>query len=157
MLSAVLHPLFKTSFIENNSDERKLRDILKDEFFRITSDIQSTSETIASSTETDVRANKFFVSFQRSDSRRSSMEYDIDNEITRYLADNREHESILHEYPTIKRLFFRYNTTLSSSAPVERVFSQSKLIFRPQRNRLSAENFERALFLKINASLLADI
>lgn len=86
--------------------------------------------------------------------RRNSLENNIDSEISRYLNDERIDLSILNDFPSIREIYFRYNTTLSSSAPVERLFSRSKIIFRPQRNRLSAENFERALLLNINSELL---
>lgn len=54
----------------------------------------------------------------------------------------------------LKSVLINYNTTLSSSAPVERVFSQTSLIFTPRRNRLSADSFEKIVFLKHNKKLL---
>ena len=51
-------------------------------------------------------------------------------------------------------LFMRYNTTLPSSASVERVFSVAGDVLRAKRNRLSAEHVNRAIFLKQNASNL---
>lgn len=51
-------------------------------------------------------------------------------------------------------MFRRYNTSLSSSAPIERVFSKALLIFVPRRNRISDGNFERAFFVRINKSIL---
>lgn len=155
-LAAVVHPAFKTSFIENATDERKARDILRDECIKILNENQAASSDAGLLPEETGEVNDFFVSFNRTDVRRNSIESDIDAEISRYLVDRRKNEEILHEYPTIKKLFFQFNTTLSSSAPIERVFSQSNLIFRPQRNRLSAENFEYALFLKINSELLRE-
>lgn len=63
---------------------------------------------------------------------------------------------MLHEYPLVKHLFIDTNTTLSSSGVIERMLNHASLIFQPRRNRLSAANFEKALFLKINSSVIID-
>jgi len=54
----------------------------------------------------------------------------------------------------IKQLFLHYNTTLPSSAPVERLLSAAALILTKKRNRLSDEQFESLLLLKVNKHLL---
>lgn len=153
-LAAVSHPLFKTSYIENTIDERTARDILRDECMKVFNEKQSLVNECDQSSDAESEGHDFFVSFNRTSVRRNSIENDVDSEISRYLADKRKEESLLNDFPIIREIFFKYNTTLSSSAPVERVFSQSNLIFRPQRSRISAENFERALFMKINSELL---
>lgn len=79
-----------------------------------------------------------------------SIETDIEMEVDRYLNDSRKGITILNEYPNIKKNYFDFNTTLSFSAAVERMFSQSKMIFRPQRNKISHENFEQTVLIKTN-------
>ena len=50
--------------------------------------------------------------------------------------------------------FIKYNTSIPSSAAVERLFSLGSNIMRPKRNRLTSLNFERLVFLKGNSKLL---
>jgi len=50
----------------------------------------------------------------------------------------------------IKKLFVTYNTTLPSSAPVERLCSSAGLIDTPRRNKLTDKMFEMLLMLKVN-------
>lgn len=142
----------KTSFIEDALNVRQARDMLKLECMKLSNmnQMESYNDVIACS---ESNSDDFFPVYVHT-SRRNSVENDIDSEIVRYFNDDRKDLNILNEFPNIKRVFFRFNTTLSSSASVERVFSQSQLIFRPRRNRLSAENFERTLLYKHNRKIL---
>jgi len=54
------------------------------------------------------------------------------------------------EYAFLLPLFERVLCTPASSAPVERVFSQSGLLLRPHRARMSDKLLESLVFLKCN-------
>ena len=56
----------------------------------------------------------------------------------------------LNNYPSIKKLFIKYNTSLCSSAPVERLFSFASFVHSPSRSNLSDKTFENLIFLKSN-------
>ena len=65
----------------------------------------------------------------------------------------------IHMFPPVNRnawvkAFIMYNTTVPSSAAVERLFSIGSDILRPKRTRLSSKNFEILVFLKGNQNCL---
>ena len=74
----------------------------------------------------------------------------VDTEVDMYLSDSCKEIARLKIYPCIMTLFLKYNTTLPSSAPVERLFSLGSQIYVPRRNRLTDEHFERQLLLRAN-------
>ena len=55
------------------------------------------------------------------------------------------------------KLFVQYNTTIPSSAAVERIFSTGKDILKLKRASLSDKNFERLMFLKGNDHHMGDL
>lgn len=155
IVAAVSNPKFKTNFIENCIHQQKAIKMLSEECLN-RFDRSSNAANNNANLNTNVQSeDDFFISFASvSSQRRNSIENSIDSEVSRYIADDRKEIEMLNDYPLVKKTYLKFNTTLSASAPIERVFSQSKLLFRPQRNRLSAGNFERALLLGINESLV---
>lgn len=153
VLASITIPKFKTNFIECKVDANMLaKNLLISECVALQ---PRSSQIEYISSENTENIDDFYISFASSRSnRRSSLEYSIEEEVTRYLADFRGDYKMLRDFPHVQRVFFRHNTTLASSAAVERVFSQSKIIFTPRRNRLLPENFEKILLLKHNRKLL---
>lgn len=152
LLASVSLPRMKTNFIEKNEDIIYAKHILLAECKKLK------SETVTEPAVESPKPNDdddFIISYDgHRTERRNSVDNEIESEILRYLADPRKENSMLNEYPHVREIFFMYNTTISSSAPVERVFSQSLLIFTPRRNRISNVHFEQTLLLKHNRILL---
>ena len=73
-----------------------------------------------------------------------------ETQVSAYLADAERSLTVLHKYPAVKATFIYYNTTIPSSAPVERLFSLGGQIETARRNRLSDSSFEKLLLLKAN-------
>lgn len=151
VLATISLPRFKANHFELETDQRLARDYLIAECDRLSDETISISEC---SEPVNGEEDDFFVSFNTRPSRRSSVENQIETEVLRYLTDERKNNEILDEYPLIRNVHFRHNTTLSASAVVERLFSQSLMIFAPRRNRISSENFEKTLLLKHNRTLI---
>lgn len=155
ILSAITIPSIKADFIEAESDYTFAKQLLIEECkkFKVTTSNGTAPE--AQQTTTNANTSTKFISFSARRAQRSnSAESEIESEVTRYLESLDQNYSMLAAYPLVRQVFFLYNTTLSSSAAVERLFSQSLMIFTPRRNRISAANFEKSLLLKHNKELI---
>lgn len=72
------------------------------------------------------------------------------NDVSNHSMDPRESYEMLNDNSNVQNVLVKYNMTLSSSAAIERGFSQSNITFTPHRIRIFPENFEKLLFIKRN-------
>ena len=75
-------------------------------------------------------------------------------ELEGYLSCASHSMDLLNSFPNVKKLSLKLNTGLPASAACERLFSSAGLLFTAKRARLSAENFENQLLLKMNKSFV---
>ena len=141
LLATISHPQFKLKPIR-----KELRDDLK-------SHLLMEAELLSPKSPTANRGNKKDTYFQFSDEEEDSdsdfsEKNKISIEVCSYLEDPSSSITILHKYPAVKRVFIKYNTTLPSSAPVERLFSFASIILSGRRGLLSDDNFEMLTLLK---------
>ncbi|XP_036319704.1 uncharacterized protein LOC118734104 [Rhagoletis pomonella] len=79
----------------------------------------------------------------------------IDREVNLYLADPFFNDlKKLKELPLLEKAFRKANTPLTSSAPVERLFSFAGIVNTPRRHALSDDHFEMLTLMKANAHFL---
>lgn len=71
-------------------------------------------------------------------------------EVQRYLDGSTKTLHCLKDYPNVNKLFLKFNTVLTSSAPVDRFFSNGGGFCTPQQSRLSSEHLEQMLLLRYN-------
>ncbi|XP_062264682.1 uncharacterized protein zgc:161969 [Platichthys flesus] len=76
-------------------------------------------------------------------------------EIRKYIEGTGKSLECLQDFPRVKQLFLKYNTTLPSTAPVQRLFSQKGNLVTSQRNFLTDDYFERIQLLRYNSNLLS--
>ena len=62
-------------------------------------------------------------------------------ECLQYLKDKNSSLDSLHKFPTIKKMFMKYNSAIPSSAPVERLFSDGGMVLTKKDGCMTDENF----------------
>lgn len=157
LLASVTLPRFKLNFIVDEENKLFVKNLLIMECKKNCEE-EIIQPVCAEMTENPTPNDDFLISFSNPNvNRRNSMDNLIETEVVQYLNDDRVDVKILNDYRFVRKVYYKFNTSLSSSAAVERVFSQSAMIFTPRRNRISNDNFEKTLFLKLNRIKLEKI
>lgn len=150
ILAAVTHPVYKFKWIDDPENNIIIaRNYLETEMQSMHTEVET-----ANVIENNENSEDEFLSTQAHTSiRRMSSDSVLGNEIFNFIDDNDKCLSMLSKYKLISAAFRKFNTTLSSSVPIERLFSIAMLICTTRRNRISKENFEKTLLLKKNKDL----
>uniref|UniRef100_T1IRT9 HAT C-terminal dimerisation domain-containing protein n=1 Tax=Strigamia maritima TaxID=126957 RepID=T1IRT9_STRMM len=127
ILVSISHPLFKLAWLESSTKIREARNLLKTEVLKHQHLYEESTSSSCNSSTVPTSAAKT----------------EAINEMEQYLLDCGKTVCSLEKYRIMKQIFFRYNTALTSSAPVERLFSGGKLILSATRNRLTDSHFEK--------------
>lgn len=162
ILAAAIHPNFKLSWIHAESDREFVQSQLINSFIDLSRKFNndSTLDNEVQNEQQDEKQsneNSFFKHIRSNvNLRRSSTEDSLTLDVFQYLVQPLADPSI-HEFrvsPILQEMFRQFNTTLSSSAAIERIFSKALIIFTNRRNRISDANFEKALFVYHNEAIL---
>lgn len=162
ILAAAIHPKFKLAWLSNESEREFSQSML------INTCVESSSTPSSSLNQNENVSNKTAVEKSKSNevfffkhleknqqSRRASSDDSMTLEVYKYILQPSTEPSIteFRSSNILEDIFRRYNTTLSSSASVERIFSQALIIFTPRRNRISNATFGKALFVSQNKKI----
>ncbi|XP_077474228.1 uncharacterized protein zbedx isoform X1 [Stigmatopora argus] len=77
----------------------------------------------------------------------------VTEEIRKYVEGTGKSLECLQDFPRVKQLFLKYNTTLPSTAPIQRLFSEMGNVATTQRNILTDDYFERIQLLRYNINV----
>lgn len=138
-----MHPAFKLDWLDEDEKETALR------FLQDAVKVYQTTDQPLCTEDQDIKlGHEGFFNFKRTIKMSSRTD-----ELNNYLNSSSTSLESLNSFP-IRTLFIKYNTSLPSSASVERLFSIGGLVLSPLKGRLHDDTFEQQLLLKINSAYI---
>ena len=141
LLASLSHPEFKTRWIMNQDEKEKAVKLLKAE---VSSMIPNVPDESSEKKEQTLKTTSLFY-FEDEETTQE------EDEVQSFLKCQKRELLSLKAFPTIGRIFRKYNTILPSSASCERLFSRGKLTFGDKRHRLLDSSAEKQVMLNHNA------
>ncbi|KAL4103817.1 hypothetical protein QTP88_019152 [Uroleucon formosanum] len=150
IIASMSHPKFKLSWVPLRYMKLCKNLFISECCLRINTETKLTNLTIAQSDKDDSDDDFFdsicndndFTSPSESESRNSNL---ANLQALSFLNLKKKDLDILNDFPVIKEVFLKYNTTIPSSAAVERLFSKAVQVLTTRRNRLSDDTFQMLL------------
>ncbi|CAI6352333.1 unnamed protein product [Macrosiphum euphorbiae] len=136
ILATCFHPNFKLRWIPDYISDHEKK-IIQNLCINATEQIINECSNHESSRDSE---DGFFIFSPQVENKQQSQN---ELELITYFNDNNKSLNCLNNYPSIKKLFIKYNTSLCSSAPVERLFSFASFVHSPSRSNLSDHMFEK--------------
>lgn len=154
IIAAITLPKFKLKWVDDQRKKDQFKQVLMQEIrLRVDDDVTETENPAQPEAQASSNAEKdHFYEFDSDED--STSQNAIESEVNDYLSNAKQYEC-LNKYPKVKKLFLEYNTSISPSAPVERLFSLGGLVLTPKRNRLTDARFEKMLLMRYNKDFLA--
>ena len=142
IIAAVTFPKFKLKWVESQEKKDAYKKMVIDELRQNENEIVLEEKPDAEPDKSDS-----FYEFDSGDETCTTT--DVEREVMEFLRSAKSLEC-LDKFPKVKQLFLKFNTTIPSSAPVERLFSLGNVVFNPRRNRLSDDKFQQLLLMRYN-------
>lgn len=160
ILAAAIHPCFKLTWLENEMDREYVQTLLINTYVEMANSLkksttdETTKEIYDPTSEKKSKESLFFKRL-RAGERRTSTDDNLTFDVWKYMLQTIDDPNLnqIRGVPILDHMFRCFNTTLASSAAVERIFSQALIVFSNRRNRISNENFEKILFVNRNRDL----
>ncbi|KAI4463185.1 transposase-related [Holotrichia oblita] len=147
ILASCFHPAFKLRWLpEDLEPERKRIQNLCINAMEAVVSAEESREQSSSTSECDTEEEFFVFTSPNLEKKQSNTEL----QLVTFLNDKSKSLASLDNYTLVRLMFVRFNTSLCSSAPVERLFSFAGFICSPRRGSLSDSSFRKLLFLKGN-------
>ncbi|XP_063623116.1 uncharacterized protein LOC134795215 [Cydia splendana] len=145
ILAACFHPAYKMRWLPEScpiEDKQRLQNLA------ITT-LESASELPRSSSSSSKNEDDDFIVF--ADYTRDRPATSMELELVSFFNDKGKDLSVLQRYPNVRKMFIKFNTSLCSSGPVERLFSLAGFIHSPTRRNLSDNTFKNLVYMKGNS------
>lgn len=162
ILATLTHPKFKIKPFPISWHEN-CQKMFVEEYIKMEAIVKAQTPNIAENVEHDDHADDcidepdedFFACIMNSRDSNVDETLTASAAIMQYFQENSKDFKIFENerFGIIRRMYLRFNTTLSSGGCIERMFSQAVLLYTSKRNRMDPQTMEKALFLKYNAEL----
>ena len=147
LLATISHPYFKFKPIL-----KEKRDTLKQELIETAN---KRSSNVSEGFKCNKSSDTFFHWSDNEEETPQTQKNLTSIKVLQFSEDPNNNLESLHRYPKIKNVFLKFNTSLTSPAPVQRLFSFASIILQGRRERLLIRTLKT--LLKANKCETADM